>query len=68
MGDSITAFAYDRAQIHQPSFAAAINGTTSARRHLPAYSVRRSSCETPQKSAHRGRRCHILDELCAWDW
>ncbi len=29
MGDSITAFAYDRALVHQPSFAAGINAATS---------------------------------------
>ena len=35
MGDSITAFAYDRALPHQPSFAAAIN-TATANAYMPA--------------------------------
>ena len=35
MGDSITAFAYDRAVRHQPSFAAAIN-TATAKAYMPA--------------------------------
>ncbi len=30
MGDSITAFAYDRAGVHQPSFAAGVNSAVSA--------------------------------------
>jgi acyl-CoA thioesterase I len=34
MGDSITAFAYDRALLHQPSFAAGINGAQPA--YFPA--------------------------------
>jgi acyl-CoA thioesterase I len=34
MGDSITAFAYDRAQAHQPSFAAGINSLLPS--HFPA--------------------------------
>jgi hypothetical protein len=34
MGDSITAFAYDRALLHQPSFAAGINGAKPA--YFPA--------------------------------
>ena len=40
MGDSITAFAYDRAALHQPSFAAAIN-TATANAYLPGDDQRR---------------------------
>jgi acyl-CoA thioesterase-1 len=35
MGDSITAFAFDRAQAHQPSFAATINANTGGK-YFPA--------------------------------